>query len=146
MKRFISIVFTLVVTLCVLCSTACSSAPTLNSLGVIYKNQLITQAQINAGTQDGLFQVVVLDAEKTKENIQNYIFTPGIEEDDIVAGLFVEYVVLDLEDNPLYTIYYNFGLQFNKAQSSSVEVSYIGWWDTWTLEVVTGNPTILFEY
>ena len=45
----------------------------------------------------------------------------------------------------LYTAYYNFGLQFESAQSEAIEVTYDGS-EFWQLEVVEENNTILFEY
>ena len=119
---------------------------TLKSLGKEYEDELILQAKINAGTEDGVFKVVVLGADETIENIQNYNFSPSINQDEIIKGLFVEYGVLDGNGDVLYCIYYNFGLQFSRKQTQSVTVNYGGWGDTWTLDVVEDNKTILFEY
>lgn len=72
-------------------------------MGKEYEDELILQAKINAGTEDGVFKVVVLGADETIENIQNYNFSPSINQDEIIKGLFVEYGVLD--GNDLYKQY-----------------------------------------
>ena len=62
-----------------------------------------------------------------------------------VAGLFVKFDVTYGGADVLFTIYYNFGLQFSEEQSENVELTYDGI-ETWSLDVVENNKTILFEY
>lgn len=143
MKKVISIVVVLCLAMC-FCS--CIKPKTLDGLGKKYEEELITQAKINAGTSDGMFDVVVLNAEETRLHISNYYFSPDIDESDIVAGLFVRHGNVNSSGYVTKITYYNFGLQFNSEQTSSVDVQYYGWWDTWTLDVWEENPTILFEY
>ena len=117
---------------------------TLEALGEKYDDQLIDQAKLMAGSMTGNFEVVVLGKQKTIENIQNYTFD-AIETDKIVAGLFVKFDVTNGNKDVLFTIYYNFGLQFSKKQNSNIRVTYDGS-EYWYLEVVEENKTIVFEY
>jgi hypothetical protein len=66
-------------------------------------------------------------------------------ENKIVAGLFVKFDVANGTDDVLFTIYYNFGLQFSEEQASNISVTYDGS-EYWYLEVVKENKTIVFEY
>ena len=142
MKKSCYILLILVFIISAFSLTACSGEKSLKGLGKKYEDELIVQAQINAGTKNGEFNVVVLGAEETKNYIVNYNFSPNINKDDIVAGLFVEYKIS--EDS--MPIYYNFGLEFNSKQTTDVTVNFTGLLDTWMLEVVEENPKILFEY
>ena len=94
----------------------------------------------------GTFEIVVLDATKTKENIQSYSFSPVIDLDKITGGLFVKFDVTNGGETILYTIYYNFGLQFSEEQTENLQVTFNNWVDVWELEIVEQNKTILFEY
>ena len=116
---------------------------TLSTLAQKYSEDMITQATINAGFMTGNFEVVVLNAEETLLNIENYIFPEGFDKTKIVAGLFVKFDVTNMGEP--FTIYYNFGLQFSEEQTSNVELTYDGI-ETWSLDVVENNKTILFEY
>jgi hypothetical protein len=92
----------------------------------------------------GEFEVVVLEAQTTKENIQMYRFD-SIEIDKIVAGLFVKVEITCGTEYVLDTIYYNFGLQFSEDQDSDISVTHDGS-EYWELEVVEENKTVVFEY
>ena len=117
---------------------------TLESLGEKYNNQLIAQAKLMAGYMTGNFEVVVLDKQETCDNIQIYIFD-SIETDKIVEGLFVKFEVTNGTKDVLFTIYYNFGLQFSEEQTSNIRVTHDNS-EYWDLEVVEENKTIVFEY
>lgn len=117
---------------------------TLEDLAEKYNEKIIAQAKSMAGTMIGNFEVVVLNKQETLENIQNYTFD-SIVENKIVAGLFVKFDVTNGTDDILFTIYYNFGLQFSEEQASNIRVTYDGS-EYWYLEVVEGNKTIVFEY
>ena len=97
-----------------------------------------------AGYMTGNFEVVVLDKQETCDNIQIYIFD-SIETDKIVEGLFVKFEVTNGTKDVLFTIYYNFGLQFSEEQTSNIRVTYDES-EYWDLEVVEENKTIVFEY
>ena len=125
---------------------SCNKITTLNSLGEKYKQEILAQARINAGSMVGNFEIVVLDATKTKENIQYYSFSPAIDLDKITGGLFVKFDVTNGGETILYTIYYNFGLQFSEEQTENLQVTFNNWVDVWELEIVEQNKTILFEY
>jgi hypothetical protein len=127
---------------CEFCKTA--KPCTLEIIGQDFSQQILAQARINAGSMTGDFEIVVLDAESTKQNIQNYT-TSAFDEDKITKGLFVKFDVTNGGEITLFTIYYNFGLQFSEEQTSDVSFTYDGT-ETWFLEVVEGNKTILFEY
>jgi hypothetical protein len=117
---------------------------TLEDLAEKYNEKIIAQAKSMAGAMIGNFEVVVLNKQETLENIQNYTFD-SIVENKIVAGLFVKFDVTNGTDDVLFTIYYNFGLQFSEEQASNIRVTYDGS-EYWYLEVVEGNKTIVFEY
>lgn len=119
---------------------------TLQLIGEDFSESLLKQAALNSGTLIGDYEIVVLDAEATINNIENYIFLDEFDKDKIVAGLFVKFDVTFGGENTLFTIYYNFGLQFSEEQSKDISVTYEGSAEVWELEVVEGNKTILFEY
>lgn len=145
-RKIISLLISVLMIIFAFCFSACSSEKTLEGIGKKYKNELITQAKLNSGTSNGDFKVVVLNAEETKIHIENYVFSPNINREEIVAGLFVECKIKDKYGEYIYTVYYNFGLQFESEQTESIIVNYIGWADTWVLDVAKENKTILFEY
>ena len=117
---------------------------TLKSLGEQYSEDILRQAQINAGTMVGNYEIVVLDAYNTVQNIQNYTFN-NIDFNKVIGGLFVKFDVTNGTDQVLFTIYYNFGLQFIEEQTQDLSVTYDGV-EFWYLEVVEQDPTVLFEY
>jgi hypothetical protein len=119
---------------------------TLEILGEDFSEALMRQATLNAGTMTGNFEIVVLGREQTLQNIDMYIFSPNMDKDKVVSGLFVKFDVTYGGDDVLFTIYYNFGLQFSEEVPSDVAVSYEGSGEIWFLETVEGNKTILFEY
>ena len=146
MKVFRRIICLIISIACLSFMFSCNKITTLNSLGEKYKQEILAQARINAGSMVGNFEIVVLDATKTKENIQSYSFSPVIDLDKITAGLFVKFDVTNGGETILYTIYYNFGLQFSEEQTENLQVTFNNWVDVWELEVVEQNKTILFEY
>lgn len=119
---------------------------TLEILGQDFSEGLLEQARINAGEMTGNFEIVVLNAEKTLENIQPYVFSADLDKEKIVGGLFVKFDVTNGGTETLFTIYYNFGLQFSEEMTADVAVSFDGSFEAWKLEVVEGNKTIVFEY
>ena len=120
-------------------------ACTLEIIGRDYSNDILNQARINAGALTGNFEIVVLDKESTIQNLQNYK-TSSMDKEKIIGGLFVKFDVTGGINDAPFTIYYNFALQFSEEQKSDIEFSYEGSDETWKLEVVDGNKTILFEY
>lgn len=119
---------------------------TLEIIANDFGDSLLAQAQLMAGTMTGDFEVVVLDAQSTVQQISQYIFLNEIDTEKITGGIFVKLDVTYGGQDVLFTIYYNFGLQFSELQSADVGVTYTGSEETWFLEVVEGNKTILFEY
>ena len=119
---------------------------TLQTLARDYGTQLLEQARKNSGTMQGSFEVVVLDAENTVLNIQNYITNPDIDTSKVTGGLFVKFNTSITPESAPITIYYNFALQFCEEQTRDMAFSYTGSEEIWYLEVVDGNKTILFEY
>ena len=130
-----------------ICS-ACMSAKecTLKTLGNDFSAQILEQARKNAGELIGNFEIVILDAENTILNLQNYIINPKINDSEITGGLFVKFDVTYGTPETLFTVYYNFGLQFSEEQTDDLAFTYDGSDEIWYLEVVEGNKTILFEY
>jgi hypothetical protein len=129
---------------CSVCGTATDCS--LEILAEEYGANMLELGQLYAGTMTGEFEVVILNAEDTYLNIQNYITNPTIDPDKITAGLFVKFDVKNGGTDILFTIYYNFGLQFSEELSQDIAFSYIGSDEIWYLEVVEGNKTIAFEY
>jgi hypothetical protein len=117
----------------------------LEIIGNDYKEELLNQARLMAGSMTGNYEVVVLGKEETLSNIENYTFAPMMDKTKIVGGLFVKFDVIMDGENIAFTIYYNFGLQFSEEQNEDIGVTYDGS-EIWYLEVVDGNKTILFEY
>ena len=117
----------------------------LTIIGNDYKEELLNQARLMAGSMTGNFEVVVLGKEETLANIENYTFDNRLDKTKIIAGLFVKFDVIMDGENIAFTIYYNFGLQFSEEQKEDIGVTYDGS-EIWYLEVVNGNQTILFEY
>ena len=117
----------------------------LEIIGNDYKEELLNQARLMAGSMTGNYEVVVLGKEETLSNIENYTFATMMDKTKIVGGLFVKFDVIMDGENIAFTIYYNFGLQFSEEQKEDVGVTYDGS-EIWYLEVVDGNKTILFEY
>ena len=119
---------------------------TLEIIGADFSSQILERARKNAGDMIGDFSIVVLDSENTILNLQNYIIAPQIDVSKITAGLFVKFDVTLGGTETLFTIYYNFGLQFSEEQIDDLAFTYDGSNEIWFLEVVEGNKTILFEY
>ena len=117
----------------------------LTIIGNDYKEELLNQARLMAGSMTSNFEVVVLGKEETLSNIENYTFATMMDKTKIVGGLFVKFDVIMVGENIAFTIYYNFGLQFSEEQNEDIGVTYDGC-EIWYLEVVDGNKTILFEY
>ena len=117
----------------------------LEIIGNDYKEELLNQARLMAGSMTGNYEVVVLGKEETLSNIENYTFATMMDKTKIVGGLFVKFDVIMDGENIAFTIYYNFGLQFSEEQNEDIGVTYDGC-EIWYLEVVDGNKTILFEY
>ncbi len=129
---------------CVGCGQATDC--TLEILGQTYSEEILAQARTNAGTLTGNFEIVVLDAQGTAENLDlEFLKSSPFDTDKIVGGLFVKFEV-ELFGEPYDTVYYNYGLQFSEEQTSDIAFTYDGSDEIWFLEVVEGNKTILFEY
>lgn len=129
-----------------ICENCKESLPcTLDIIAQDFGTEILEQAKINAGDMDGNFEIVVLDAQNTYENLQFYLTNPAIDSEKLVAGLFVKFEAI-LNGEILYTAYYNFGLQFIDEQSTDITFTFSGSTEIWLLEVVEGNRTILFEY
>ena len=117
----------------------------LETIARDFSADMFQQARINAGTMTGTFEIVIFDRENTLTNIENYIFSANLDKSKIVKGLFVKFDVTNGGEDVLFTIYYNFGLQFSETVSD-IGVSYQGSYEVWMLEAVEANPTIVFEY
>ena len=115
-------------------------------LGRDFSTQILEQARKNAGDLVGKAEIVVLNAQDTILHIQNYIFSPQIDTSKITGGLFVKFDVNLNGEETIFTVYYNFALQFSEEQTNDIEVSLDQGNESWYLEVVEGNKTILFEY
>lgn len=127
--------------------TECGEAVecTLEILARDYADEMMEQAKINAGDLTGNFQIVVLGKEETVQNLQNYKISPSIDTEDITGGLFVKLDVTMGGAEVLFTVYYNFALQFASEQENDLVFTYDGSDEAWALEVIEGNKTILFE-
>ena len=131
--------------------TKCGEATTctLDILGQEYKEEILALAQKNAGevgegaTQN--FEIVVLDKEKTIENLQFYTMNPVVDNSLVEKGLFVKYDLM-VGQQTVFTAYYNFGLEFNRELAEDISVTTEGTSESWFLEVVEGNKKIAFEY
>ena len=118
---------------------------TLEIIGQDYADEMMKIAKVKAGDLTGNFEIVVLGKEDTVENLKNYIITPTVDTEDITGGLFVKLDVTMGGKDVLFTVYYNFALQFGKKQAEPLTFTYEGSEETWTLDVIKGNKTILFE-
>ena len=120
---------------------------TLEILQQDYAEEMLAQAKRNADESSGAFKIVILDKEETLNNIALYQFPEDFKKDSVLRGLFVRYDMFSPENGEiLFTVYYNFGLEFFEEQNADVPVSAPGTSDTWYLEVVKGNPKLLFEF
>ena len=118
----------------------------LEIIGEDFSEDLINRAKINAGEMTGDFEVVVLEREDTLKNIEMYVFSTNVDMEKVTRGLFVKFDVTYGGPDVLFTIYYNFGLEFSEDVAEDLAVTYEGSGEIWFLEVVEGNQKLLFEY
>lgn len=112
-----------------------------------YSEAMLAQAKRNAGELTGDFEVVILGREDAMGAVGVYNFPENFDKNAITRGLFVKFDALDpYDDTILFTLYYNFGLELREDQRLDVSVSAPGTEDAWCLEVVKGNPKLLFEF
>lgn len=112
-----------------------------------YSEAMLAQAKRNAGELTGDFEVVILGREDAMGAVGVYNFPENFDKNAITRGLFVKFDALNpYDDTILFTLYYNFGLELREDQRLDVSVSAPGTEDAWCLEVVKGNPKLLFKF
>ena len=119
---------------------------TLETIAQDFADDILRQAEVNAGQMVGDFEIVILEREDTLRYIENYIFVEHLDKGKIVRGLFVKFDVTYGGEYVLLSAYYNFGLEFSEEVTDDIAVSYMGGDEIWMLEVVEGNKKIVFEY
>lgn len=127
---------------CAICSTP--KECTLEVIKNDFSQEMLAQARQNARDMDGNFQLVILEREETLANLQNYVISSEFDSEKLVRGLFVKLEVTNF--GAPFTVYYNFGLEFNAPQEAPIAFTVDGWGEAWVLETVSGNRNIVFEY
>lgn len=96
------------------------------------------------------FECVILDKEQTVDIVVNrnfYTFSPALDGDKIVSGIFVKLTVKlrSTGETASEPAYYNYGLMFSEFQSTDYTVSNPYNNEVWTLKRMGNTPNIVFE-
>ena len=125
----------------------------LNNIIALYGDKCIANASRFFTPDENFiaeFECVILDKEQTVDIVVNqnfYTFSPALDGDKIVSGIFVKLTVKlrSTGETVSEPAYYNYGLTFSEFQSTDYTVSNPYNNEVWTLKRMGNTPNIVFE-